>query len=90
VAPAAASRTQADVTIKDFLFGPGTLQATAGKAVTWVNTDASPHQVTILRTKERSPIILKGQSGVIAFNAAGTYEYICGLHPNMKGTVEVK
>jgi hypothetical protein len=21
---------------------------------------------------------------------AGTYEYICGLHPSMKGTVEVR
>ena len=24
------------------------------------------------------------------FSAAGTYDYICGLHPAMKGQVEVK
>lgn len=24
------------------------------------------------------------------FDAAGVYDYICGLHPNMKGSVEVK
>jgi plastocyanin len=79
-----------DIKIAGFAFGPATHTGTVGYPVTWTNEDDSPHQVTILRTKERSPIILKGQSGVIAFNAAGTYEYICGLHPNMKGTVEVK
>ena len=79
-----------DVKIAGFAFGPATHTGTVGQPVTWTNEDDSPHQVTILSTKERSPIILKGQSGVIAFNAAGTYEYICGLHPNMKGTVEVK
>ena len=61
-----------------------------GQPVTWVNDDDSPHQITIVSTKERSPILTRGQSHVMAFNAAGTYEYICGLHPNMKGTVEVK
>lgn len=25
-----------------------------------------------------------------ALAAPGVYDYICGLHPNMKGTVEVK
>jgi plastocyanin len=30
------------------------------------------------------------QITVLAFSSAGTYEYICGLHPNMKGAVEVK
>ena len=63
---------------------------TVGQPVTWVNNDDSPHQITVVSTKERSPIITKGQSAVLPFNTAGTYEYICGLHPNMKGTIEVK
>ena len=79
-----------DVKIAGFTFGPNKLSGTVGQPVTWVNDDDSPHQVTIVSTKERSPILTKGQSHVMAFNTAGTYEYICGLHPNMKGTVEVK
>jgi plastocyanin len=44
----------------------------------------------VTSTKERSAILTKGQSAVMAFNTTGNYDYICGLHPNMKGTVEVK
>ncbi|MGH6814604.1 MAG: cytochrome P460 family protein [Hyphomicrobiaceae bacterium] len=78
------------VGISDFLFGPEKVVIEKGKAVTWTNTDASPHQVTLKASGTRSPIILKGQSQALTFNDAGTFEYICGLHPNMKGTVEVK
>src|SRR6267142_1260561 len=79
-----------DVTIANFAFGPNKHTATVGQPVTWVNSDDSPHQITVVSTKERSPIITKGQSAVLPFNTAGTYDYICGLHPNMKGSVEVK
>jgi plastocyanin len=79
-----------DVTIANFAFGPSKHAATVGQPVTWVNNDDSPHQITVVSTKERSAIITKGQSAVLPFNTAGTYEYICGLHPSMKGTVEVK
>jgi len=79
-----------DVKIAGFVFGPNKHAGTVGQPVTWVNEDDSPHQVTIVGTKERSPILLKGQSHVRAFNTAGTFDYICGLHPSMKGTVEVK
>jgi plastocyanin len=81
---------KADVTITGFAFGPNRHQGTVGQPVTWVNGDDSPHQITVVSTKERSPILTKGQSAVLAFNTAGTYEYICGLHPSMKGVVEVK
>jgi plastocyanin len=27
---------------------------------------------------------------VQTFPTAGVYDYVCGLHPSMKGTVEVK
>jgi len=60
-----------------------------GKAVTWVNTDDSPHQVTVAGLP-RSELLTKGKTHTQTFQTAGVYEYVCGLHPNMKGTVEVK
>jgi plastocyanin len=89
-AVASTAAPKPDVKIAGFVFGPGKLMGTVGQPVTWVNEDDSPHQITIVSTKERSPILLKGQSHAMGFNAAGTYEYICGLHPNMKGAIEVK
>ena len=35
-------------------------------------------------------MLLSGQSHVQAFIAPGIYEYSCGLHPGMKGAIEVK
>ena len=37
----------------------------------------------------RTPVLLKGQSESLNFTEAGTFDYICGLHPNMKGKIEV-
>jgi plastocyanin len=79
-----------DVTITGFAFGPNKLAATVGQPVRWLNSDDSPHQITVTSTKERSAILTKGQSAVMAFNTPGTYDYTCGLHPSMKGTVEIK
>jgi plastocyanin len=78
------------VSVSGFLFGPEKVVVEAGKTVTWFNTDASPHQVTLKAKGTRTPIILKGQSAELTFTEAGTYEYICGLHPSMKGIVEVR
>jgi plastocyanin len=87
---AAATGPKPDVTIMGFAFGPNKLAATVGQPVRWLNGDDSPHQITVTSTKERSAILTKGQSAVMAFNSAGSYDYICGLHPSMKGVVEVK
>ena len=79
------------VVIGDFLFGPEKVEAKVGQAVTWANTDDSPHQVTISGPNgRRSGVILKGQTESLTFTEPGTYVNICGLNPNMKGTVEVK
>ena len=79
-----------DVGIAGFAFGPGKLTIGPGQYVTWTNADDSPHQITLTASQERSPVLLKGQSHTQAFAAPGNYEYVCGLHPAMKGTVEVK
>jgi plastocyanin len=88
---AATSTSRVDVTIGGFAFGPGKLTVAPGKPVTWVNTDDSPHQITVTTGgPSRSSILTKGQSHSQSFAAPGVYDYICGLHPSMKGQIEVK
>jgi plastocyanin len=79
------------VAIADFKFGPETIAAAANTPITWHNVDASPHQVTITGAKpQRSAVILRGQSAQLTIAEPGIYDYICGLHPAMKGKIEVK
>jgi plastocyanin len=78
------------VGISEFLFGPEKIAVQVGQVITWTNTDDSPHQVTVQGASTvRTPVILKGQSAAVVFNNVGDYDYICGLHPNMKGKIEV-
>ncbi len=76
------------VNILGFKFGPDKAVTAAGKPVTWTNADDSPHQIEI-KGKGKTEVLLKGQSGSLAIADPGSYEYICSLHPNMKGTLEV-
>jgi len=78
------------VAIAEFLFGPEKLTVKSGQTVTWTNIDGSPHQITLQASSPmRSPVVLKGQSTSIQFNDVGTYGYVCGLHPAMKGEIVV-
>lgn len=88
---AAASRGgPTEVAIAGFQFGPGALKIAAGQKVTWTNVDDSPHQVSLVGADgRRSEVMLKGQSATMQFDAAGNIAYVCGLHPSMKGTIEV-
>ena len=89
-AKAPASIGPGDVAISGFTFGPGSLKVAAGQVVTWINGDDTPHQVTLSGANgKRSDVMLKGQTANMRFEQAGTFAYICGLHPTMKGTVEV-
>ena len=78
------------VAIAEFLFGPVKITVKRGQTITWTNVDESPHQVTVQgETTLRTPVVLKGQSTALRFDHVGTYGYICGLHPGMKGAIEV-
>ncbi len=78
------------VAIAEFLFGPEKITVKAGQTINWTNVDDSPHQVTVQgETTLRTPVVLKGQSTELRFDYPGTYGYICGLHPGMKGQIEV-
>ena len=76
------------VNIKNSAFMPGTVTISKGGTVTWVNQDSAMHSVKF--GSEESRPLAKGEKYSRTFNAPGTYEYTCGIHPSMKGKVIVK
>lgn len=87
--PAAADATA--VEIKDFAFNPPAIEVPVGGSVTWSNQDNVPHTATGLdRAILQSGAIAFDASFTQAFETAGSYDYFCEFHPNMKGTIVVK
>ena len=86
---AGAKGTKGDVNIASFAFMPAKISAMAGKALTFFNSDDTPHQITVANGP-RTAVFLRGQRASVTFDKPGEYSYICGLHPSMKGKIEVK
>ena len=80
---------QLTVTIKDFAFDPGTLQANVGQTVMVTNQDSVPHNWTDKGGAFKSPDLDQGQSYTYTFQKAGTYNVYCTIHPIMQQTVVV-
>ncbi len=75
------------VEIKGFAFNPATITVAKGTTVTWTNKDSAAHTVT--GSGFDSGSLSKGQTFSYTFNEAGTFDYICTIHPSMKGKVIV-
>lgn len=86
---AKAKAQKGEVNIASFAFLPAKISAMAGKAITFFNGDDTPHQITVAGGP-RSEVFLRGQRASITLDKPGEYNYICGLHPSMKGVIEVK
>lgn len=86
-APAAAGPNQ--VVIDGFAFAPATLTVPAGTTVTWINRDEEPHTVAASDGSFHSPGMGTGAVFTHTFSAAGTFDYVCSIHPMMRGTVVV-
>ena len=88
--PLSAQDAKGTVTIDNFTFMPAELTIATGTTVTWVNHDDIPHSVVEKDKKFRSKALDTDDSYSFTFTAAGTFEYFCGLHPQMVGKVIVK
>jgi plastocyanin len=79
------------VSIDNSSFGPKELIITAGTTVNWVNADDLPHTATSTASPPLfdSKTLDKGDKFSFQFNAPGTYDFFCKLHPAMTGKVIV-
>jgi LPXTG-motif cell wall-anchored protein len=77
-------------TISDFKFSPAAITIHVGDTITWTNAGPTDHTATASDHSFDTGLLHKGQSGSHTFTQAGTFPYICTLHPFMHGTVVVE
>jgi plastocyanin len=83
------SPSQPAVKAEDFDFSRASLTIKPGETVVWTNTGTTEH--TVKGPGFFSKAIEPGAKFSHRFDAAGTFRYICTLHPEaMRATVVVK
>ena len=88
----AVAQEKAEVIVDHHDFAPKDLRVKAGTTVTWLNKDATPHNVVSTDTPRafRSRIMNTNEKFEFTFAAAGSFPYYCALHPQMVGRVIVE
>lgn len=87
-APSAPVSTN-NVVISNFAFGPATITVKVGTTVTWTNKDTDEHTVTAQNGAFNSAPLGTNATYQHTFTKAGTYAYLCTIHPFMTATVVV-
>jgi plastocyanin len=77
------------VEMVDFAFEPSRATIEAGGKVTWKNQGQAPHTATADDDSFDTGTVDAGKLAAETFKEAGRFSYICTIHPDMKGTIEV-
>ena len=78
-----------DVTVDNFSFAPAATSVAAGSTITWTNRDDVPHTVVSTERAFKSPVLDTDEQFSHRFDAPGTYDYFCSIHPKMTGQIVV-
>lgn len=76
-----------DVSIQRFAFNPESVGISPGDTIRWTNMDSATHIVKGSTFESKS--LAKGDTFEFVFTEPGVYDYICSIHPSMKGTITV-
>ena len=77
------------IVIEAMVYQPAALAVRRGDTVVWSNKDPFPHTATAPGAFD-SRAIAAGASWKFVAQRSGNYDYICTLHPTMKGTLSVQ
>jgi len=76
------------VTIDKLAFSPTEVNARVGDTIVWDNKDILAHTATA-GNKDWDVMIAAKQTASLVLKNAGSIDYFCKFHPNMKGRVVV-
>lgn len=75
------------VTIDKLVFSPAEVTAKVGDTIEWVNKDILAHTATV---PGRFDVMIPAKkTGAVTLKKAGSVEYYCRFHPNMKGRIAI-
>ena len=86
----ASSGKVVSVSINGFKFVPADINVKVGDTVVWTNEDSAPHTVESSDDTLKSDELSKGDTYKHTFTKVGKYDYICGIHRSMHGSVTVQ
>jgi plastocyanin len=91
-AAAATAVAESVVTIHAYSFDPGKVAIPKGAKIVWINKDEDVHTIESQDGPEafQSPALDSGGRFELLLRHAGTYHYICSVHPFMHGTIVVR
>src|SRR4051812_33533295 len=76
------------ITMENLVIAPAETTAKVGDTVEWINKDVLAHTATA-RNGDWDVMIPAKKNGTVVLKKAGTVEYYCRFHPNMKATLTV-
>jgi len=85
----AADEQAVEIVIQEHAFHPAALTVHKGTKVVWINRDEYPHSIEGLSSQFHSPDFETGESFTLITDHVGKISYQCGVHPLMKGSIEV-
>ena len=84
--PAHAATIQ--ITMENLVISPAEVSAKVGDTIEWINKDVLAHTATA-RNGDFDVMLPPKKTGTLVVKKAGTFEYYCRFHPNMKATLTV-
>src|ERR687895_596182 len=80
-----------EVSEEGIAFEPAEVSLGVGDTVTWTNNDSVDHDVTADTFSSGEPGgMAPGDTFEHTFEEAGTFDYVCTVHPGMEGSVVVE
>ena len=86
VVPARAATIE--ITMENLVIAPSEVSAKVGDTITWINKDVFAHTATA-KNGDFDVTLPPKKSATSVLKKAGTLEYYCRYHPNMKATLKV-
>jgi plastocyanin len=93
----ARSTSEPEIEMEDFSYRPARQVVAPGALVVWKNRDRAPHNASSIARRaggtrffRTRTVGFRGEVTARAPRRAGTYRYLCTVHPNMRGTLIVR
>ena len=87
--PVPADAATVQITMQNLVISPAEASAKVGDTIEWINKDIVAHTATA-RNGDWDVMLPPNTTGTLVLKKAGTVDYYCRFHPNMKAVLKIE